>query len=220
MIDFDLLGTPSPPKNKKQLWKTMKNTFKYGLLVLLTWLNIILFYPLTFIPFPFFGWITGFILSCIWVYLFAYWITYAIFKVFNIKKKIKKLYLALPYPVIMGTWFGFSFVPLEWQPSFREFERLCKENGGDTTTIYNQEIYERIQTTGYGFDLKTELTQESWRIKVKEVYYYEYGTENLFEKHKTYLWIDIGMIPKSERIIGCASINKTKELIKQRWWLK
>ena len=76
--------------------------------------------------------------------------------------------------------------------------------------IYNQEIYERIQTTGYGFDLKTELTQESWRIKVKEVYYYEYGTENLFEKHKTYLWIDIGMIPKSERIIGCASINKNQ----------
>lgn len=220
MIDFDLLGTPSPPKNKKQLWKTMKNTFKYGLLVLLTWLNIILFYPLTFIPFPFFGWITLFILSCIWVYLFLRFCAYSFNKIFKKNLRVKKLYLALPYPLIMLSWFGFSFVPLEWQPSFREFERLCKEDGGDTTTIYNQEIYERIQTTGYGFDLKTELTQETWRIKVKEVYYYEYGTENLFEKHKTYLWIDIGMIPKSERIIGCASINKTKELIKQRWWLK
>lgn len=86
--------------------------------------------------------------------------------------------------------------------------------------LYNQEIYDRIQATGYGFDLKTELTQESWRIKVKEVYYYQYGTENLFEKHKTYLWIDIGMFPKNERTIGCVSIDKTKELIKQRWWLK
>ena len=28
----------------------------------------------------------------------------------------------------MLSWFAFSFVPLEWQPSFREFERLCKES--------------------------------------------------------------------------------------------
>ncbi|OCR07357.1 hypothetical protein, partial [Helicobacter pullorum] len=177
-------------------------------------------YILTFIPFPFFGWITLFILSCIWVYLFLRFCVWSINRIFKKNIRVKKIYLALPYPLIMLSWFGFSFVPLEWQPSFREFERLCREEGGDTTTIYNQEIYDRIRTTGYGVDLKTELTHKSWRIKKKEIYYYEYGTENLFEKYETYLWTDMGMIPKGERIIGCASIGKTKELIKQRWWLK
>ena len=88
----------------------MKTSLKYSLLIILTLFNIQFLYILTFIPFPFFGWITLFILSCIWVYLFLRFCVWSINRIF--KKNIRV--------------FGFSFVPLEWQPSFREFERLCK----------------------------------------------------------------------------------------------
>ena len=198
----------------------MKTSIKYSILIILTFFNIQFLYILTFIPFPFFGWITLFILSCIWVYLFLRFCVWSINRIFKKNLRVKKIYLALPYPLIIFCCFGFSFVPLQWEPIFREFERLCGGEGGDTETIYNREIYDRIRTTGYVVNLKTELTHKSWRIKKKEIYYYEYGTENLFEKYETYLWTDMGMIPKGERIIGCASIGKTKELIKQRWWLK
>lgn len=198
----------------------MKDSTKYLILFILTIINIQFFYILLLLPFPFFGLITGFILSCIWVYLFLRFCIWSINKIFKKNISIKKIYLALPYPLIMLSWFGFSFVPLEWQPSFREFERLCREEGGDTTIIHNQEVYDAIQAVGYGFDLKTELIQKSWRIIVKEIYYYEYGTENLFEQYKTFVWTDIGLIPKHKRTITCASIDKTKELIEKRWWLK
>ena len=120
----------------------MKTFLKFFILIVLTILTIHYHYILTFIPFPFFGWITLFILSCIWVYLFlrfCVWILSCIWvylflrfcvwsfnRIFKKNIRVKKIYLALPYPLIMLSWFGFSFVPLEWQPSFREFERLCK----------------------------------------------------------------------------------------------
>ena len=123
----------------------MKTFLKMFILIILTMLNIHYHYILTFIPFPFFGWITLFILSCIWVYLFLRFCVWSFNRIFKKNLRVKKLYLALPYPLIMLSWFGFSFIPLEWQPSFREFERLCREEGGDTTTIYSQESYDRIR---------------------------------------------------------------------------
>ena len=120
----------------------------------------------------------------------------------------------------MLSWFGFSFVPLEWQPSFREFERLCREEGGNTRTIYNQESYDRIMR-GESEDIDIwEDKMVSWRIEEAVLKVYERNTNILARSYKTFVWYDIGMIPKNERIITCASIEKTKELIKQRWWLK
>lgn len=121
----------------------MKDFFKYSILITLTALNIAFFYILTFIPFPFFGWITLFILSCIWVYIFLRFCVFSINEIFNKNIKIKKIYLALPYPLIMGSWFGFSFVSLEWQPSFREFERLCEENKSKEI-VYNTILEKNI----------------------------------------------------------------------------
>lgn len=102
--------------------------------------------------FPFFGWITSFILSCIWAYLI---LKFIIFELFKINKKINKLYLFLPYPVLIGSWLAFSFVPVEWQPSFREFERLCGELK-QNTIIYEQEIYDKIDKEKYGTEVVLE----------------------------------------------------------------
>ena len=198
----------------------MKTSLKYSLLIILTLFNIQFLYILTFIPFPFFGWITLFILSCIWVYLFLRFCVWSFNRIFKKNLRVKKLYLALPYPLIMLSWFAFSFVPLEWQPSFREFERLCREEGGDTTTIYNQEAYDRIRkSTIKDMDIWEEK-MVAWRIKEAVLKVYEHNTNILVRTYKTFVWYDIGLVPKNERTVTCAYIDKTKELIKQRWWLK
>ena len=174
-------------------------------------LNIHYHYILTFIPFPFFGWITLFILSCIWVYLFLRFCVWSFNRIFKKNLRVKKLYLALPYPLIMLSWFGFSFIPLEWQPSFREFERLCREEGGDTTTIYSQESYDRIRK-GESKNNKYiwEDKMVAWRIKEAVLKVYESNTNILTRTYKTFVWYDIGMFAKDERTMTCASMKKYK----------
>ena len=181
------------------------------ILIILTMLNIHYHYILTFIPFPFFGWITLFILSCIWVYLFLRFCVWSINRIFKKNLRVKKLYLALPYPLIMLSWFGFSFIPLEWQSSFREFERLCREEGGDTTTIYSQESYDRIRK-GESKNNKYiwEDKMVAWRIKEAVLKVYESNTNILTRTYKTFVWYDIGMFAKDERTMTCASMKKYK----------
>lgn len=175
----------------------MKTSLKYSILVVLTILNIQFFYVLTFIPFPFFGWITLFILSCIWVYLFLRFCIWSINRIFKKNLRVKKIYLALPYPLIMLSWFAFSFVPLEWQPSFREFERLCKEEGGDTTTIYNQEAYDRIRkSTIKDIDIWEEK-MVAWRIKEAVLKVYERNTDILVEFSCSFGSLDCGFATMS-----------------------
>ena len=189
----------------------MKTFLKMFILIILTMLNIHYHYILTFIPFPFFGWITLFILSCIWVYLFLRFCVWSFNRIFKKNLRVKKLYLALPYPLIMLSWFGFSFVPLEWQPSFREFERLCREEGGDTTTIYSQESYDRIRK-GESKNNKYiwEDKMVAWRIKEAVLKVYESNTNILTRTYKTFVWYDIGMFAKDERTMTCASMKKYK----------
>ena len=189
----------------------MKTFLKMFILIILTMLNIHYHYILTFIPFPFFGWITLFILSCIWVYLFLRFCVWSINRIFRKNLRVKKIYLALPYPLIMLSWFGFSFVPLEWQPSFREFERLCREEGGDTTTIYSQESYDRIRK-GESKNNKYiwEDKMVAWRIKEAVLKVYESNTNILTRTYKTFVWYDIGMFAKDERTMTCASMKKYK----------
>ncbi|EOH6974171.1 hypothetical protein ACMC4G_001832, partial [Campylobacter jejuni] len=74
---------------KKQFFKNIKQALFYLFLVILTFYNITYLTLLTFFPFPFFGWISLFILSTIWVYLFLKLVFYLVFKIFNIDKKIK-----------------------------------------------------------------------------------------------------------------------------------
>ncbi len=98
---------------------------------------------------------------------------------------------------------------------------MCKEEGGDTTTIYNQEAYDRIrkgESKNNKYIWKDKMV--SWRIKEAVLKVYERNTNILAESYKTFVWHDIGMIPKNERAVTCASIDETKYLIKQRWWLK
>ena len=202
----------------------MKTFLKMFILIILTMLNIHYHYILTFIPFPFFGWITLFILSCIWVYLFLRFCVWSINRIFKKNLRVKKLYLALPYPLIMLSWFGFSFIPLEWQPSFREFERLCREEGGDTTTIYSQESYDRIRK-GESKNNKYiwEDKMVAWRIKEAVLKVYESNTNILTRTYKTFVWYDIGMFAKDERTMTCASMKKYKakqEAKKLMEWIK
>ena len=189
----------------------MKTFLKFFILIVLTILTIHYHYILTFIPFPFFGWITLFILSCIWVYLFLRFCVWSINRIFRKNIRVKKIYLALPYPLIMLSWFGFSFIPLEWQPSFREFERLCREEGGDTTTIYSQESYDRIRK-GESKNNKYiwEDKMVAWRIKEAVLKVYESNTNILTRTYKTFVWYDIGMFAKDERTMTCASMKKYK----------
>ncbi|EFR47658.1 hypothetical protein [Helicobacter cinaedi] len=202
----------------------MKTFLKFFILIVLTILTIHYHYILTFIPFPFFGWITLFILSCIWVYLFLRFCVWSINRIFKKNLRVKKIYLALPYPLIMLSWFGFSFVPLEWQPSFREFERLCREEGGDTTTIYSQESYDRIRK-GESKNNKYiwEDKMVAWRIKEAVLKVYESNTNILTRTYKTFVWYDIGMFAKDERTMTCASMKKYKakqEAKKLMEWIK
>ncbi|QOQ95455.1 hypothetical protein [Helicobacter cinaedi] len=202
----------------------MKTFLKFFILIVLTILTIHYHYILTFIPFPFFGWITLFILSCIWVYLFLRFCVWSINRIFRKNLRVKKIYLALPYPLIMLSWFGFSFVPLEWQPSFREFERLCREEGGDTTTIYSQESYDRIRK-GESKNNKYiwEDKMVAWRIKEAVLKVYESNTNILTRTYKTFVWYDIGMFAKDERTMTCASMKKYKakqEAKKLMEWIK
>ncbi|MDY4399470.1 MULTISPECIES: hypothetical protein [Helicobacter] len=202
----------------------MKTFLKFFILIVLTILTIHYHYILTFIPFPFFGWITLFILSCIWVYLFLRFCVWSINRIFRKNLRVKKIYLALPYPLIMLSWFAFSFVPLEWQPSFREFERLCREEGGDTTTIYSQESYDRIRK-GESKNNKYiwEDKMVAWRIKEAVLKVYESNTNILTRTYKTFVWYDIGMFAKDERTMTCASMKKYKakqEAKKLMEWIK
>ena len=156
----------------------MKTFLKMFILIILTMLNIHYHYILTFIPFPFFGWITLFILSCIWVYLFLRFCVWSFNRIF--KKN-------------------------------REFERLCKEEGGDTTTIYNQESYDRIRK-GESKNNKYiwEDKMVSWRIKEAVLKVYESNTNILTRTYKTFVWYDIGMFAKDERTMTCASMKEYK----------
>ena len=203
----------------------MKTSIKYSILIILTFFNIQFLYILTFIPFPFFGWITLFILSCIWVYLSLRFCVWSINRIFKKNIRVKKLYLALPYPLIMLSWFGFSFVPLEWQPSFREFERLCKTI--EQPMIYNAKtiinLWDTYKQTNK--NIQFQITKNYINLRTTQIlieWYYDdnEGKKHTFKIDKDYSWYDIGMIPKNERTLTCASIDKTKELIKQRWWLK
>ncbi|WP_394949921.1 hypothetical protein [uncultured Helicobacter sp.] len=145
------------------------------------------------------------------MYLFLRFCVWSFNRIFRKNLRVKKLYLALPYPLIMLSWFAFSFVPLEWQPSFREFERLCREEGGDTTTIYSQESYDRIRK-GESKNNKYiwEDKMVAWRIKEAVLKVYESNTNILTRTYKTFVWYDIGMFAKDERTMTCASMKKYK----------
>lgn len=152
----------------------------YLFLVILTFYNITYLTLLTFFPFLFFGWTSLFILSTIWVYLFLKIVFYLVFKLFNIDKKIKKFYLFLPYPLFMLLWFGCSFVPLEWQSSFKEFESLC-ENLKNREVIYNQEIYDRVKGKNNVVRVKFVESNIGLRIQKVEYQYYETATNILYK---------------------------------------
>lgn len=197
----------------------MKTSLKYSILVVLTILNIQFFYVLTFIPFPFFGWITLFILSCIWVYLFLRFCIWNINKIFKKNLRVKKIYLALPYPLIMLSWFAFSFVPLEWQPSFREFERLCGESDSKEI-VYNIDLEKKYYSSNKYPKEKANYKRINYRLIEKEVLWYDRDSNELFAKFYNYYWTDIGMIPHYEREMACPDIQEYRAIQHKRWWLK
>lgn len=145
----------------------MKTLIKFAILIALSFLNL-KYYPILLIfPFPFFGLVSGFILVSIWIYLFLYFGVFLIFRFFKIDKPINKTYLALAFPLFLALWIGVSFIPLEYQPSFRKFEELCKNQAG--ITIYDEKIYKLWDgwdgQQGFGkviFDEKH--TKIDWRI--------------------------------------------------------
>ncbi|EAJ1585498.1 hypothetical protein CYT13_09430, partial [Campylobacter coli] len=207
---------------KKQFFKNIKQALFYLFLVILTFYNITYLTLLTFFPFPFFGWISLFILSTIWVYLFLKLVFYLVFKIFNIDKKIKKFYLFLPYPLFMLLWFGYSFVPLEWQSSFKEFESLC-EKADSKAVIYDAkniislwDNYKKINK-----DILFNITEQYVDFRIKKIiilWYYKDG-KNTIQEYKidnTYSWLDIGMFAKYKRKMICYDIQKYKELQEKR----
>lgn len=197
----------------------MKDSTKYLILFILTIINIQFFYILLLLPFPFFGLITGFILSCIWVYLFLRFCIWSINKIFKKNISVKKIYLALPYPLIMLSWFGFSFVPLEWQPSFREFERLCSENDSQKI-VYNTALKEKYSKSNVYPKEQANFKRINYRLIEKEVFWYDRDSDELFAKFYNYYWTDIGMIPHYEREMICPDIQKYRAIQEKRWWLK
>lgn len=192
----------------------MKTFLKFFILIVLTILTIHYHYILTFIPFPFFGWITLFILSCIWVYLFLRFCVWSFNRIFKKNLRVKKLYLALPYPLIMLSWFAFSFVPLEWQPSFREFERLCSESDSKEI-IYNVDLEKKYYNSNEYPKEKVNIRRINYRLIEREVFWYDRDSDELFVKFYNYKWLDIGMFHQnyggSGRVWYCSDIAKYKE---------
>ncbi len=80
----------------------------------------------------------------------------------------------------MLLWFGCSFVFLEWQSSFKEFESLC-ENLKNREVIYNQEIYDRVKGKNYVVRVKFVESNIGLRIQKVEYQYYETATNILYK---------------------------------------
>ncbi|RDU59688.1 hypothetical protein CQA53_11295 [Helicobacter didelphidarum] len=161
----------------------MKTSIKYSLLFFLTLLNIQFFYILTFIPFPFFGWITLFILSCIWAYLFLRFCVYSFNKIFKKNLRVNKLYLALPYPVIMGTWFIFSLVPYEYRLDFLIADTLCQmDKSSISDEAYIKLYYDKIAELDKAYKPKYEEIKQKYPLG--QVWFDEASTLRLEQDRK------------------------------------
>ena len=149
------------------------------------------------------------------MYLFLRFCVWSINKIFKKKLRVKKIYLILPYPLIMLSWFGFSFVPLEWQPSFREFERLCVENN-PREVIYNLDLKNKLYSSNKYPKEKENVRRINYRLIEKEVFWYDRDSDELFLKFYSYYWTDIGMIPHYEREMVCPDIQKYRAVKNKR----
>ncbi|EID0148579.1 hypothetical protein LA125_001878, partial [Campylobacter jejuni] len=102
----------------------------------------------------------------------------------------------------MLLWFGYSFVPLEWQSSFKEFESLC-EKADSKAVIYDAkniislwDNYKKINK-----DILFNITEQYVDFRIKKIiilWYYKDG-KNTIQEYKidnTYSWLDIGMFAK------------------------
>ncbi len=88
----------------------------------------------------------------------------------------------------MLLWFGYFFIPLEWQSSFKEFESLC-ENLKNREVIYNQEIYDRVKGKNNTIRVKFVENNIGLRIQKVEYQYYKIVTNILYKKYYTYGWL-------------------------------
>lgn len=185
MLDFDFYGGNDigshsanffarPPKKPSNIWKYIKNTLLYGLLIFFTFCCVA--------ASAFLGWIPILVIAGFWVYIWAYWVTYAAFKVFNINKKINKLYLALPYPVIMGTWFGFSFVPYEYRLDFLIADTLCRTKSNISDESYIKLYYDKIAKLDEAYKPKYEEIKQKYPLG--QVWFDEASTLRLEQDRK------------------------------------
>ncbi|HEB7570828.1 TPA: hypothetical protein RZK50_001920, partial [Campylobacter coli] len=88
----------------------------------------------------------------------------------------------------MLLWFGYFFIPLEWQSSFKEFESLC-ENLKNREVIYNQEIYDRVKGKNNAIRVKFVENNIGLRIQKVEYQYYKIVTNILYKNYYTYGWL-------------------------------
>ena len=122
----------------------------------------------------------------------------------------------------MLLWFGYSFVPLEWQSSFKEFESLC-EKADSKEVIYDAkniislwDNYKKINK-----NILFNITEQyvDFRIKKIIILWYYKDSKNTIQEYKidnTYSWLDIGMFAKYKRKMICSDIQKYKELQEKR----
>ena len=89
----------------------------------------------------------------------------------------------------MLSWFGFSFVPLEWQPSFREFERLCNESNSKEI-VYNMMLENKYYNSNKYPKEKANYKRINYRLVEKEVFWYDRDSDELFLKALFSLNID------------------------------
>lgn len=185
----------------------MKTLIKFAILIVLSFLNL-KYYPILLIfPFPFFGLVSGFILVSIWIYLFLYFGIFLIFRFFKIDKPIKKTYLALAFPLFLALWIGVSFIPLEYQPSFRKFEELCATKSKEI--VLDEDL--RKKYIGKSPKIEQYYKPISWRIESVESVWSDYESKKVFLKHYSYIWKEISLFPKSiNGKIYCSDIDKSK----------
>lgn len=115
----------------------------------------------------------------------------------------------------MGLWFGVSFIPLEYQPSFRKFEKLCKNHAG--VVIYDEKFYKLWDgwdgKKEFGEVIRHEETKKiNWRIFEGTISYNfidHQGKESKIMRIKGFDLKIIGML--NEESINCGYFKKSKD---------
>lgn len=112
-------------------------------------------------------------------------------------------------------------MPVEWQPSFREFKRLCVEL--KEPIIYEPKniinLWDTYKKINKNILFKKTESYANCRTKEITILWYYIDDKNITHNYKidkTYSLLDIAMFAKYKRKMYCPDIEKYKKLREKR----